>query len=139
MIAMAGVVVADDTATRVAVIEKDVKLLREDVGEIKTNMVTRVAVIEKDVKLLREDVGEIKTNMVTKSEFETLCETVRDIKTIKQHGMLTWQDSHIRLHDNVENSRNSSNVFWFGALALIFTAVSFGKDFIMGKRNGNRG
>jgi len=119
IIVISGVAIADDTATR-------------------------VAVIEKDVKLLREDVGEIKNKMVTKSEFELLCETVREIKALvnpkleKVDGMLTWQDSHIRLHDTTEKNKDRSIFIYFGLFTAIFTAISFGKDFVISKRNGNR-
>ncbi len=118
LIAISGVAIADDTATR-------------------------VAVIEKDVKLLREDVRALRRSSITKAEWKMLCENVDEIKTLvnpkleKVDILTTWREGHVKIHDMAEKGKDRSIVFWFGLLTIVFAAVTFGKDFIVARRNGN--
>lgn len=106
---------------------------------------TSLAVIERDLELLREDVGEIKDRMVTQAQYRTLHSMIDGIKTDvkpkleKVESLDTWKDGHVRSHDLVEKEKDRSLAFGIGLVTFIFTAVTIGTQIVMAKRNGNNG
>jgi hypothetical protein len=120
LIAISGVALADDTATRVAVIEKDIKLLRDDVQYLKDRSLTRL-----EYKALYEMVSDIRTRVTPKlSEIDTLA---------------AWKEGHLRSHEVAGADRDRSVVVWIGLVTIFVAAVSIGSNYILAKRNGNHG
>ena len=79
---------------------------------------TPLAVIERDLALLREYVGELKDQTATKAQYETLRGMISEIKTIvnpkleKVDSLIAWREGHDKSHELVEKGKDRSIVLW---------------------------
>ncbi len=104
---------------------------------------TPLAVIERDLALLRLDVVAMKDQMATKAQYEILHGMISEIKTIvnpkleKVESLDTWKDGHIKSHELLETGKDRSLVLLIGLITFIFAAITIGTNVVFSRRNGN--